>query len=295
MNWYNRGAAGAAQTQAKADSARMRNVDRYYLGEGKQGALVAVDTEPFNINEHQFATPGPERPDWKNFGTCVAGIGECAYCAKLAKMGRPTFYTTAIDVVGWVGKDGAAMGRGELKLLGLNSQSFPKWSRANIVPGAKVKMARDAKADPTTGLPESVTPPAPTWREDFFPHCSFRGKKLSEIYDRCEKEPAYREAVSNVFVLETGPDGRLLRRVPSFNYMKLLEPLPVAAAAAHVASAILTTAKGKGAAKGRGGGGVQDDPFGVGATASPFANDFGGGDETATVPGASNPDDDIPF
>lgn len=293
MNWYNRGAAGAAQKQAQVEATRLRNVDRYYLGEGKEGALIAVDVDTFNINEHQFATPGADRPDWKNFGTCTMGVSECAYCVKLGKPGRPSFYLTSVDTVGWVGKDGAVMGRGEMKLLGLNSQSFPKWSRAGVTPGAKVVMARDAKTDPTTGLPSRVTPASPTWREDFFPHCTFRGKKLSEIFDRCETDSAYREAVSNVFLLETGPDGRILRRVPVFNYMKLLEPLPLQAAAAHVAPAILLASKGK-TAKGGRAGGSNDDPFSTGATTSPFANDAVG-DAPVQGSGTAHPDDDIPF
>lgn len=303
--WFSRGATAAQNQLATRAAETFLQVRRYYLGEDKEGSLIPCESETFNLAEHQWATPGPEKPDWRNFATCVYGSGECAYCVRLGRRGRDSFLLTVIDAQGWVDQKGNVSGRGELQILGLNNASFPKWARVGPQAGMRVKMARD-KGDAVTGLPVSVSgAPAANWREAFFPFCTFRGKKLEELFDKAATDPKMLAALQSVFILET-VDGKLLRKVPVFNFPNICAPRALESARAHVSTAILTP-NGK-FNKNQGNRGKANDPFSTGQTADPFADEAPASSSTRpaapraplsdaddTGGGGGGEDDTIPF
>lgn len=299
--WFSRGASAAQSQIATRAAESFLQVRRFYLGEEKEGGIIPCEADTFNLSEHQWATPGPEKPDWRNFATCVYGSSECAYCVRLGRRGRDSFLLTVIDAQGWVDQKGNVTGRGELQILGLNNTSFPKWARVAPAPGARVKMARD-KGDAVTGLPVSATAAPANWREVFFPFCTFRGKKLEDLWSKAATDPKMLAALQSVFLMEM-VDGQLAKKVPVFNFPNICAPRALEAARAHVATAILTP-NGKNF-KNQGNRGKANDPFSTGQTADPFADETpAGGAARPAAPHAPRSDaddsggggdDDIPF
>lgn len=222
MSWYQTGYDAATKEEQRIQSASGPN--RLWIKAGTGREIVLVDDEPFCIQEHNAKINN----SWQNHHTCNKGLEEsCFSCQHLGEKSKAfTGYLTCVDCTEYIDKKGNKH-QFELKLVGGKLSMVKKWQRKKQDRGSlilsKWKIHREDDKKPSIGDEwegsGSVQDP-----EKMFALANYRGKKLSEMFDKAEQHPDSMALVKRLFQVEVTADNKLVRQVPAFNYMEILKP-----------------------------------------------------------------------
>ena len=225
MTWYTRG----YENIPKPSGGRLF-YNRVYLKYGESRDVIFVDDDPFRIWEHNWR--GENK--WKNWCTCK-GDG-CQSCA--AKMKRYFIgYYTVVDTSEWTDKKGVKH-QFEMSFLCAKSTSLatigaevdlsndPQIGRDGLK-GSMYRLKRSTKEvnEKAPGIGDAMGFMRVGNMEKLFESAMFKGQLLTQWFDDADEDAEKLEALQNIFVVEKGENGKLIRKVPIFNYDAILTPL----------------------------------------------------------------------
>jgi len=220
-SWHSTGFDGISKEEQRIAS--MSGPRRLWIPAGQGKLLALVDDEPFCVYEHNAKINGR----WDNHHTCNEGFEDsCESCERLGKRSKAyTGYLTTVDCSEYIDKKGNKY-QYEVKLIGGKLSQLKKWKRKKDDRGSLVgmwKVHREDDKKPVTG-DEWEWSKAIEDQAKFFALANYKGKKLSEWWDKADANEEARKLLAMTFQLETGEDGKLVRVVPAFNYMEVLQP-----------------------------------------------------------------------
>jgi hypothetical protein len=221
-SWYNQGYDGINKEEQRLQS--LSGPQRLWLPPGTGRDLVLVDDEAFCIYEHNAKING----NWQNEHTCMKGVEDpCESCVRLGERSRYYIgYLTVVDCTLYVSKKGNKY-QYELKLCGAKLGMLKKWRRKKDERGSlvmmKTKVHREDDNKPSTGDEWEYVKPVED-HDALFSVANYKGKKLSELWDKAEENEQSMDLLKQIFQLDFDDEGRLLRRVVPFNYMEILKP-----------------------------------------------------------------------
>lgn len=227
MSWYTKGYDGLAKEEARQASSQTPN--RFWVPLGEKREFVFIDAEPACIYEHNPKMNG----SWRNWMTCLKDIEDpCPACEIFGEKTRYYVgFQTVVDTTAWKDKKGNTH-QFEVSLFAAKFGSLKKLRRkkddaatdGREMVGALYRAARDGDKEPSIGGEFEYIRPADVTR--LFDLAVYRGKKLSELYDKAEQNAQAMESLKNTFQVEFDAEGKLLRKIVPFNYMQLLHPKP---------------------------------------------------------------------
>lgn len=224
-SWYNTGYEGVNKEEQRLAS--LSGPRRFWMQAGSSRSVALVDDDPFCIHEHNAKLNGR----WDNQHTCMKNIEDpCESCARLGEKSRYYIgYLTMVDCTQWIDKKGNKY-QFEVKLVGGKLGTLKKWRRKKEDRGSMVatmwKVHREDDKKPSVG-DEWEFDKTISDQEKMFALANYKGKKLSELWDKAEENEEAMTTLKRVFQLESDPetDGKkLIRQVPAFNYMECLKP-----------------------------------------------------------------------
>lgn len=226
--WYQTGYEGIGREEQRL--AQMGGPPRLWMPAGSTREIVFVDNEPVTIYEHNWKANG----SWKNWATCLRGIeDECPGCSELGETNR--YYVgiyTVIDISEWTDRRGNKH-QFEINLLPAKLKSLKKFRRKAAerieaggtgVAGCLYRLARDGKEDPSIGGEAEFVREVDM--DKLFPLALYKGKKLSELYDKAETSEDSLKIAKKLFQLEMDGD-KVVRKLVPLNYFDQLHPLAV--------------------------------------------------------------------
>lgn len=240
--WYSQGHEGMKREEERL--ATLYGPQRIWIKPGESKNLVFVDNESFNIKEHNFCVNG----DWKNWLTCLAGSeDDVACCGKLGSNSAYFVgYHTAIDTTEYVDKKGVKHAY-ELKFLPAKMKTLKKFKRKaedKGLAGQLYKATREDAKSPSCG--DEFEHVRPVDMDKAFELTSYKGKKLSELYDKAAVSAEEMEKLKKIFQLKFDDKGKLLRKIVPFNYFELLAPKSPGEVKALLAGVTPKNEKGEG-------------------------------------------------
>lgn len=220
-NWYSTGHDGE---QVKAEEKRAESrygPRRVWMKPGESKNYVFIDDQPFSFQEFQFfkdgswqnwvTSPGPESPV---YATLVKELGD-SYLVGMYTVVQCTPYTDkenkehnyALEVFPSKGK--TIREKMKLKAASLKDK---------IVTILRVGEKTVNHGDDFTPVKEVTDPDA------LFAKVNYKGKLLSQMFDEAEKDPEKMKSLKRTFNVQID-NGKLIRRVPAFNYHDVYAPL----------------------------------------------------------------------
>jgi hypothetical protein len=222
MSWYSQGYDGLKQEEERMNSLGMP--DRLWIPPDASKQILFVDDEPFCIYEHNPKMNG----SFKNWMTCLRGVEDEAPCCEILGVKTRYFagYYTVIDCSQYTDKKGVTH-QYEIKFLLAKAKTLKK-----------LKMKKESKGSLAGSIYNATRfdQKSPTCGDDFefvkqvdlekvFPHVSFRGKKLVDLWAKAQDAEGLAR-LNKAFTVQTGESGLVAKVVP-FNYMELLKPSSV--------------------------------------------------------------------
>ena len=227
-SWYSTGLDNAASS-SRGDVTTYAP-DRIWIPAGKSREIIFVDASAFTFDEHNWFANG----SWKNWLTCAAPItegGEPRCCSKLgSKEGkyRVTMFTV-IDCDKWTDKKGNSR-QYEVKVLPAKFNTAQKLHRKaeELAKDSKTLVGRLYRVTRETSKSPSVGDEYEFVREvdmaKLFAVATYKGKKLSELYDKADESAAEYAKLARVFNVAKGPDGKVGRVLVPFRYDSVYAP-----------------------------------------------------------------------
>lgn len=224
-SWYETGFEGMVHERDRI--ADKYAVDRFYMKEKTSASLVYIDDDPFCFYEHSYRKGGD-----RGTLTCIAKIHPetPVCCVRLgAESSHYVGMLTVLDCTEYPSKKEPG------KIYQYNLKLFPakmtvlqilQRKRTELVSLVNKKCAvyRDTDKSPNTGNDF-------TFKEDvknldaMFGMAKYKGKLLSEWFDKAEADPEEMRKLARTFKLARDPaTQKLVRRIPPFNYAELLAP-----------------------------------------------------------------------
>jgi hypothetical protein len=198
---------------------------------GQRRELVFIDEEPTTIYEHNWKAGN----SWKNWTTCLRGIEDsCPCCEVLGETNRYYVgYYTAVDTSKWTDRRGNEH-QFELILIGAKIGTLKKLRRKRqdrLDDGATTALAghlwrftRDSDKDPAVGGDYEYVREVDL--EKLFTLALYKGKKISEMFDKAEANSDSMKVLEKLFKIEKEGD-TLVRKLVPINYYQQLHPLSV--------------------------------------------------------------------
>lgn len=255
-SWYKTGFDGIGQEEQRIAS--LSGPSRLWVPPGTGRSVVLIDDDPFCIYEHNAKING----NWRNWHTCLkGGDSGCISCTQLGERSRYYIgYLSGVDCTQTTDKKGNKY-QYEVKLVGGKLGLLKKWRRKKEDRTTMVmttwKVFREDGKKPGTGdeweYERDVDKP-----DKLFEVANYRGKKLSDLYDKAEAEATAMTILKRTFQVEFDDNGKLLRRVFPFNYMEVLAPKTPEFLKDMIRGASLDDSSG---GDGGSGGGEEDVPF----------------------------------
>ena len=202
--------------------------DRFWIPPNESREVVYLDDEPRQLDEHQVRIG----TSWRNWFTCLKQTGAEAVCCELAGIRSKNWvgYYSIVDLSLWKDKAGNEH-QYELKLFGAKSETLKrlelksndrKRDNPNGLAGCMYRVSRVAKGSSNTGddfeFKKEVDP------RKMFDFVTFKGKKLADLFRAAEEKPEEMEKLKRLFALEFDGNGKLIHKVPVFNYQEVLKP-----------------------------------------------------------------------
>ena len=221
-NWYSTGFESAKAEEQRRASAMMSR--RFWMPKGSKKSVVFVDDDPFTIYEHQYQRDG----NWKNWVTCSRGIyDEAVCCAKLGEKSRRWVgYFTVVDLSEWKDNKGNIR-KNELVFFAaplnvLKILESRKADNGGTLVGAMITIQRIGDSGAAVGNDFVVQKVGDL--DKLAPEVAWRGKKLKDIINLANNDPAEAKSYMQRFQVEPDSDGQLALELNPFNYMELLKP-----------------------------------------------------------------------
>jgi len=206
-----------------AESARItsfRQPRRFFLKPGKTGDVVYVDDDATSFYEHSYRRNG----DWHEL-SCSSPLKIDACCRRLGEPYYVGLYTV-VDCSRYTGQDGKVY-QFELKAFAakIGSLQTLRRKRQTLVSFAyrKCCIARDTDKSPASGNDFTFGDEVKD-HDKLFAITNYKGKLLKDLYDAAESDPEEFQKLSKTFQFQRDGEGRLVRRVPAFNYEVLYMP-----------------------------------------------------------------------
>lgn len=237
MSWYNQGFKGVENEERRIAASATPN--RLWIPAGTGRDIVLIDDEPFEIYEHNARINN----SWRNHHTCMKGMEDtCISCTTLGAQSRYyVAYLSGVDLTATTDKKGNKY-QYEQKLIGAKLGLAKKWRRKKEDRGSLLftrwKVHREDAKKPATGDEwEYVETLTEEKLEKLFELANYRGKKLTEHWEKAEQDAGYLQALQRQFLLPEMDNGRLPRTLVPFNYFELLKPMGNDAAKSFIAGA----------------------------------------------------------
>jgi len=271
MSWYKTGFESMKDEAVRQESRYA--VPRFFMKPKETANLVFVDDEAFTFYEHGLRKDG----DWDNFTCIAANSPENPVCC--ARLGEESRYFvgmfTVVDGTKFISRTdpnkvyqyGVKLFAAKFTVMSILQRK--REAHTSLI-GIKCTVARDTDKSPNTGNDFTFTEPVKDLRA-LFEAANYKGKKLSELWDKAESDPEEMRKLQRIFQLRRDPNdnSKLVRAVVPFNYAQILEPKSVAEATRYLSGNVQGNTKSGAAGGGRGGtggatgGGSQseDAPF----------------------------------
>jgi hypothetical protein len=227
MSWYSKGFDGLAREEARIQASQTPN--RFWVPVGERREVVFVDDEPMQVYEHNPKMNG----SWRNWFTCLRDIEDpCPACDIFGEKTRYLVgFLTCVDVSKWVDKKGNAH-QFELSFFAAKVGMMKKLKRKiedakeaeRSFAGSLYRASRDTDKEPSSGSELEYIRAADTAK--LFELAMYRGKKVSDLFDKAEQNAQLMEALKHTFQLKFDDTGKPVRELPAFNYLELLHPKP---------------------------------------------------------------------
>jgi hypothetical protein len=169
---------------------------------------------------------------WQNWMTCLQGVldkGESIPCCEILGIKTRYYvgYYTVVDCSEYVDKKGNKH-QFELKLLGAKLDSIKRLKKIKENHGALVgkifRLSRVGAKAPSIGdmcdFKRNVGDPG-----KLFPLVNYKGKKLTELWEKAASNPDSLKALMRTFQIAVGSDGNPIPKLVPFNYMEILKPM----------------------------------------------------------------------
>lgn len=222
MSWYSTGFEGMDKEQERQDT--MYGPSRMRVPVGKSQDIVFVDDEPFAIYEHSPKIAG----EWSgNEITCVQGVHDDVVCCQILGPSSRYYagYCTVVDCSEWTDKRGVKH-QYELKLVQAKMRTLKKFRRKKDdrgkLTGSLYTASRDDEKSPKCG--DEFEFKRDVDMAKLFDFATYKGKKLSDMWDEAEKDEKAMTRVTRLFQIKPDSEGRLPRRIAPFNYFEILKP-----------------------------------------------------------------------
>ena len=222
MSWYGEGFDADLVKQDKEEHKRKAGARRFWMPPGATSKVVFVDDQPAIFYEHQFKKGG----SFKNWVTCKGPAELC--CEKLTNYERYLVAMfTIVNCTKWTDRDGKEHkfvleeypAKGNTREL-LEMKKKQKGSLKNRL----VTINRTGDKQPNCGndfdFDREVNP------DEMFAEVEFRGKLLTKWFDEAEADEEKMAELKHWFAVDVDAEGKLVRKVPTFNYRAIHEPLP---------------------------------------------------------------------
>lgn len=238
--------------------------NRVWIPPGGSQEWVFVDDTPFCFHEHNPKING----NWKNWLTCLQGVSEDGVpcCEALgAKSRYYTGYFTVVDLSKWTDKKGNVH-QYEVKLVGAKLKTLKKLERKKkdrgTLVGSIYKITREDDKSPNCGDDFEFIREADLTK--LFDVANYKGKKLPELYAKAADDVVQMNVLKKTFNLSID-DGKIVPKIPSFNYFNLFEPKDAKTVKSMLAGVQVEgfeDGEGGGKAAGAAAGGADEDvPF----------------------------------
>ena len=181
------------------------------------------------IYEHNFKANG----NWLNWLTCLRGIEDsCPACEELGENNRYYVgYYSVVDTSKWTDKRGNEH-QFEMQLLPAKLGSLKKFRRKKQdridaggtgLAGCLFRCTRDTDKEPSIGGEFEFIREVDM--EKLFDLALYKGKKISELFDKAEANPDALKVLQKIFKVDLTDDGKPVRKIGPFNYVEVLHPL----------------------------------------------------------------------
>jgi hypothetical protein len=220
-----------AAAHDKRNRERMQLPDRFWVPKDERRRYVAIDDDPQPAFEHNPSLPGQ---GWNNHFSCP-NTPNAPCCKKLGRRydkrrgyGRWTrYFYTVVSMRSWTDQRGNVR-EFEMQFMAALYNSFDrletKRQRKGGFAGWVVEAYRDSsRNDPDIGGEHEFLQEV-TDHDALFAKAMYRGKKLSKWYNEAEQNAEKMVQLQRIFQVEFDEEGKLVRRVPAFNYAELLAP-----------------------------------------------------------------------
>ena len=223
-SWYQTGFDALAAEKERQES--LYSADRFFMKEKTRASLVFIDDDPFTFYEHSYRKDGK----WDDI-TCIARMhpDKPRCCERLGgdKSRHFVGMLTVLDCTEYKSKDGSKTYQYGVKLYpakykAMNILQRKRQDHTSLV-HLKCAVYRDTDKDPNTGS-ELTFGEEVKDLDAMFRVAKYRGKLLSELWDKAESSQDEYRKLARSFQLQRGPDGRLVRRIPPLNYIELCAP-----------------------------------------------------------------------
>lgn len=221
MSWFDTGYQGIKKEEDRL--AQQYGPDRFWVKAGEKKLFVFVDDEPFGIHEHNPRING----DFKNWTTCLQGVYEDVACCALfgAQSRYYVGYYTVIDLSEWQDKKGNKH-QYEIKYLPAKLKTLKKFQRKKgergSLVGAIYSSVREDAKSPNVGDEFEFQREADMGK--LFAVVNYKGKKLTERFTEAESNSEKLERLRREFEITVDAEGKIVPKIPHFNYMELLKP-----------------------------------------------------------------------
>jgi len=219
MGWLKIGYDGIDAEKERI--ARLSGPNRFWMKEGTKREIVLIDDEPACVYEHSPKING----SWNNAFTCLKESSDIIPCCE--KLGeRDRYYCghyTIVDITEPTDAKNAKY-QHEIKLLPTKLKTLSllrrkKGDRGSLI-GCIFNVHRDSKDDPNCGSEFEFQREAKL--EGLFPLVTFKGKKLVDLYKEAAEKPEVMARLKDTFQLTLDAEGKIVPKIYSFNYEKIL-------------------------------------------------------------------------
>jgi len=227
-SWYNTGFNSVTAERERIAAQQAADVDRFYVKEEQKAQVVFIDDDPFTFHEHQYYKEGD-----RGVVTCMARIypERPVCCQKLGdKSAYLVGYMTVLDCTSYPSKkDPSKVYQYGLKLfpakVGTLELLKRKREENTSLVNRKCDIFRDRGKTPNVGNEFTFKDEIPADKAlAMFSVAHYKNKKLSDLFDEAERDPKAMQKLAATFLLVKEADGKLVRRIPVFNYEKILAP-----------------------------------------------------------------------
>ncbi len=219
-SWYSTGYEGIEKERDRLS--RLSGPNRFWMKAGTSREIVLIDDEPFCIYEHNPKANGT----FQNWFTCLRDSADDPVCC--SKLGAKSRYYVGYYTIVDLTESKDAKGNSyqyELKLLPAKLGTLTiikrkKADRGSLI-GSLFKVHRDKEDDPNCGSEFEFQREADL--EKLFQVANYKGKKLPELFGKLHEHADNLRRMQEVFQLQLA-EGKVVSRVPPFNYPELLAP-----------------------------------------------------------------------